>query len=225
MRYRWDPSYPEYRRRPSTPYADIRASDAERAEVADRLSHHFADGRLDQPEFKARLDRAMGATTRGDLDGLCDDLPPPPARRLRRRAATAISSGPWCSWCWSPSSWDRPSPWPTLHGYRQSCWHFSCGVSSADITGGTSRSPRSTTIVGVRGLRPTPTDCRLNERPSTTTDPASGLGSPSDPRQHGSRPLLEADVRQNPPHPRVTAASGPRPNSGAPTRAPTNGTR
>lgn len=89
MRYRWDPIYPEYRRRPSTSDADIRASDAERTEVADRLSHHFADGRLDQTEFKARLDRAMGATTRGDLGGLFDDLPslpteaPPPRRRRR----------------------------------------------------------------------------------------------------------------------------------------------
>ncbi len=94
MRYRWDPIYPEYRRRPSTPDADIRASDAERAEVADRLSHHFADGRLDQPEFKARLDRAMGATTRGDLDGLCDDLPPlpeeAPAPRRHRHLLRAL---------------------------------------------------------------------------------------------------------------------------------------
>ncbi len=91
MRYRWDPIYPEYSRRAAaTADADIRASDAERTEVADRLSHHFADGRLDQTEFKARLDRAMGATTRGDLHGLFDDLPrlpddePPPSHRRRR---------------------------------------------------------------------------------------------------------------------------------------------
>ena len=46
-------------------------------------------GRLDQAEFKARLDRAMGAVTRGDLDGLFDDLPrladdPEPPRPRRR---------------------------------------------------------------------------------------------------------------------------------------------
>ncbi len=57
----------------------IRASDAERAAVADNLSRHFADGRLDQVEFKRRLDQAMEATTRGDLDGLFDDLPPLPS--------------------------------------------------------------------------------------------------------------------------------------------------
>ncbi len=90
MRYRRDPIYPDSSRSaPAVADADIRASDAERTEVADRLSHHFADGRLDQTEFKARLDRAMGATTRGDLHGLFDDLPPlpddgPPPRRRRR---------------------------------------------------------------------------------------------------------------------------------------------
>src|SRR5580698_8511579 len=76
MRYRWDPAYPASGRwMGERADADLRASDAERNEVADRLSRHFADGRLDQIEFKARLDRAMGATTRGDLGGLFDDLP------------------------------------------------------------------------------------------------------------------------------------------------------
>jgi uncharacterized protein DUF1707 len=91
MRYRWDPAYPTSGRRVSS-YADshLRASDTERNEVADKLSRHFAEGRLDQTEFKARLDRAMGATTRGDLDGLFDDLPrlstesTPPTPRRRR---------------------------------------------------------------------------------------------------------------------------------------------
>jgi Flp pilus assembly protein TadB len=91
VRYRWDPAYPSGGRRTSTNAdAHLRASDAERNEVADKLSRHFAEGRLDQAEFKVRLDKAMGATTRGDLDGLFDDLPrlatepPPPAPRHRR---------------------------------------------------------------------------------------------------------------------------------------------
>jgi hypothetical protein len=73
---------------PST--ATLRVSDAERNEVADKLSRHFADGRLDQVEFKERLDAAMSAKTQGDLAGLFDDLPPlatepprPPSRRRR----------------------------------------------------------------------------------------------------------------------------------------------
>jgi Domain of unknown function (DUF1707) len=88
MRCRWDPAYPTSGRRTVTADANLRASDAERNEVADKLSRHYADGRLDQTEFKARLDRAIGATTRGDLDGLFDDLPrladEPQPRRPRR---------------------------------------------------------------------------------------------------------------------------------------------
>ena len=55
--------------------ADVRASDAERSEVADRLGRHFSDGRLDQAEFQARLEQAMEAKKRSDLQGLFDDLP------------------------------------------------------------------------------------------------------------------------------------------------------
>jgi hypothetical protein len=54
----------------------MRISDADRAEVADRLSKHYSDGRLDQAEFNERLDRAMKAKTRADLNGLFADLPP-----------------------------------------------------------------------------------------------------------------------------------------------------
>ena len=69
------------RRRASTADPNLRVSDAERAEVADRLSRHYGDGRLDQAEFSERLERAMSARTHGDLSGLLDDLPPaePPA--------------------------------------------------------------------------------------------------------------------------------------------------
>lgn len=83
MRYRWDPAYPANRRYghgygygpSSSGDSSMRASDAERNDVADRLSRHFAEGRLDPTEFKTRLDTAMSATTRGDLDGLFHDLP------------------------------------------------------------------------------------------------------------------------------------------------------
>ncbi len=59
--------------------------------MAETLSHHYADGRLDEAEFKSRLDRAMGATTRADLDGLLSDLPPldEPSARPRRRSRLA----------------------------------------------------------------------------------------------------------------------------------------
>jgi hypothetical protein len=90
MRYRWDPAYP-MGRRDAIPYdASLRASDDERNAVADKLSRHYAEGRLDESEFKTRLDTAMSATTRGDLHGLFHDLPtlpsepaPPPPRSRR----------------------------------------------------------------------------------------------------------------------------------------------
>ncbi len=90
MRYRWDPAYPMGRREPQVADASLRASDDERNAVADKLSRHYAEGRLDEAEFKSRLDTAMSATTRGDLHGLFHDLPalpsapPPPPPRHRR---------------------------------------------------------------------------------------------------------------------------------------------
>jgi hypothetical protein len=69
----------------------MRVSDADRAAVADRLSKHYGDGRLDQAEFDERIDQAMRAKTQADLSGLFADLPgdeppvAPPARQHRPR--------------------------------------------------------------------------------------------------------------------------------------------
>jgi ferric-dicitrate binding protein FerR (iron transport regulator) len=54
---------------------NLRVSDAERSEVADLLSRHYGDGRLDQAEFEQRMDLAMHAKTYADLNGLMTDLP------------------------------------------------------------------------------------------------------------------------------------------------------
>jgi hypothetical protein len=53
----------------------IRVSDADRNAVAEVLTKHYADGRLDQAEFDERVGQTMAAKTRGDLAGLFDDLP------------------------------------------------------------------------------------------------------------------------------------------------------
>ena len=55
---------------------NMRASDSERSAMAETLSKHFSEGRLDQSEFDERLHRAMSAKTRGELGGLLSDLPP-----------------------------------------------------------------------------------------------------------------------------------------------------
>lgn len=78
-----------FRRRFGYYQPDLRVSDAERADVADRLGRHYSDGRLDQDEFNERVEQAMRAKTQSDLAGLFDDLPPigepaeVPAQRAR----------------------------------------------------------------------------------------------------------------------------------------------
>ncbi|MGA4954949.1 DUF1707 SHOCT-like domain-containing protein [Streptomyces lavendulocolor] len=54
---------------------DIRASDAERERVAERLRDAYAEGRLDMAEFEERLDSAYRARTHGELVPLLRDLP------------------------------------------------------------------------------------------------------------------------------------------------------
>ncbi|HVB46413.1 MAG TPA: DUF1707 domain-containing protein [Streptosporangiaceae bacterium] len=72
--------------------SDMRVSDAERSDVADQLSKHYSDGRLDQAEFNERLERAMNAKTRADFHGLFTDLPDEPAEPApgAQRAAAII---------------------------------------------------------------------------------------------------------------------------------------
>lgn len=93
----WPPPPPWAAGRTGIPEPDLRVSDAERAQVADLLSKHFTEGRLDQSEHDDRVARAMAAKTRGDLAGLLDDLPPvlgPGAQPLevvrRRRGGFAL---------------------------------------------------------------------------------------------------------------------------------------
>jgi hypothetical protein len=62
--------------RASAPQQDLRIGDAERSEMIDTLSKHFAEGRLDEHEMRERVEQATAAKTRGDLSGLLYDLPP-----------------------------------------------------------------------------------------------------------------------------------------------------
>jgi hypothetical protein len=55
--------------------ANIRAADADRERVAERLRAGHAEGRLDMAEFQQRLERCYEAKTLGELSGLVRDLP------------------------------------------------------------------------------------------------------------------------------------------------------
>jgi len=76
----------------------VRASDADRDAVAERLREAHAEGRLTVEEFAERLDAAYEARTHGDLVPLTSDLPdparsgsagPPPAARSGDEALPA----------------------------------------------------------------------------------------------------------------------------------------
>lgn len=72
---------------------DLRISDAERTEVADRLRRAHDEGRLDLVEFDERVRTLWAARTRGDLAGLTADLPSPSPLPARGGVFSATPAG------------------------------------------------------------------------------------------------------------------------------------
>ena len=54
---------------------EMRAADADRQAVADKLKAALDEGRLDLSEYDERLQQAYAAKTYGELEGLLTDLP------------------------------------------------------------------------------------------------------------------------------------------------------
>lgn len=97
----------------------LRASDADRDQVASVLREHHAQGRLTLEEFQERLERAYAAKIFGELDAVVADLPeedlyqlpvpagqhtkPPPRTRgqLLRRRVILVSA--WSTWAFVSS--------------------------------------------------------------------------------------------------------------------------
>ena len=73
---------------------DMRASDAERQDVVERLRAALDDGRLKMDEYVERMGRAYEAVTHGDLVPLCRDLPETTTPAPARRAAPAPAPVP-----------------------------------------------------------------------------------------------------------------------------------
>jgi hypothetical protein len=73
----------------------MRASDAERERTALTLRDAATEGRLTLEELAARLERALTATTRGELERLTADLPadPAPSRGRGTRWIVGIMGG------------------------------------------------------------------------------------------------------------------------------------
>ncbi|MGH3288361.1 MAG: DUF1707 SHOCT-like domain-containing protein [Streptosporangiaceae bacterium] len=67
----------------------VRASDAERDQIAEILRAGYAEGRLNSAELDERLTAAYTAKTRADLDALTSDLPGAVSAATRDQSATA----------------------------------------------------------------------------------------------------------------------------------------
>lgn len=69
----------------SEPATSIRASDADRQRVGDRLQQALAEGRIGLAEFDERIGLAWAARTAEDLAGLTADLPAQPSSPAKRK--------------------------------------------------------------------------------------------------------------------------------------------
>jgi Domain of unknown function (DUF1707) len=72
-------------------HSTLRASDADRDAVAERLRAAAVEGRLEPDELEERLHRALRARTYGELDRLLGDLPG--GRLIAPRPRRAVSAG------------------------------------------------------------------------------------------------------------------------------------
>jgi hypothetical protein len=68
--------------------SSLRASDADRDAIADRLHRAAVEGRLEAHELEERLHLALRARTYGELGRLVSDLP---GRRERRRTGPPLA--------------------------------------------------------------------------------------------------------------------------------------
>ena len=106
---------------------EVRASDGERDAAVIALRDHAAAGRLALDELEERIQAALTATTRADLERLFADLPDTRRPRRRYRAlptgwvwaggltaglvGVAVAGEPWVLWFLFG--------WPCLFGHRK----------------------------------------------------------------------------------------------------------
>ncbi|CAM5630049.1 DUF1707 SHOCT-like domain-containing protein [Streptomyces avidinii] len=79
--------------RPEKPLPELRASDADRDRVAERLRDAVAEGRLDMEEFEERLEAAYTSRTYAELEPLTRDLPAPAGAPVDHPSAAVAE--PW----------------------------------------------------------------------------------------------------------------------------------
>ncbi len=74
--------------------ATLKASDADRDQIAERLRKATAEGRLLAEELEERLEATFSARTYGELDAVVADLPGVTARRRERSRPPALTLDP-----------------------------------------------------------------------------------------------------------------------------------
>ena len=124
---------------------NLRASDADRDQVATLLSTAYAEGRLTREEHDERVEQLMMAKTFDDLIPITSDLVPAPIpgrrRSPRRRAARSRSTPPvpptppdWMSPSSAESPRTRPLAGPAQDPFRWPCsaaWTWTCARRSS----------------------------------------------------------------------------------------------
>jgi Domain of unknown function (DUF1707) len=83
---------------------EMRAADADRQAVAERLTGALEEGRLDLHEYDERLQRAYAAKTYGELKGLLSDLPAAVQRQQPAQFAEVPTTG--VTRRWLAETWD-----------------------------------------------------------------------------------------------------------------------
>jgi DUF1707 SHOCT-like domain len=107
---------------------DLRAGDADRERVAERLRLALDEGRLNLHEYDERLRDAYGARTYGELDALLADLPnvtPPSQSRLVPASSTAVEPGHYPN---ATARWlrDRWASWFNAVAICTGIWGVTC---------------------------------------------------------------------------------------------------
>ncbi|MFG2752549.1 DUF1707 SHOCT-like domain-containing protein [Streptomyces xanthophaeus] len=86
--------------RPEKPLPELRASDADRDRVVERLRDAVAEGRLDMDEFEERLEAAYKSRTYAELEPLTRDLPAAPGTAGPSSAGLPVAAGPGAGTSW-----------------------------------------------------------------------------------------------------------------------------
>jgi hypothetical protein len=112
--------------------SNFRVGDADREAAAAQLRDHYADGRLTLDELNERLDLALAAKTKADLNAVMLDLPPVVTGTPVSTAGPGGQGNSWQgpSWQgprWQGNSWQGDGGGQGSGGWQGAGWHGNGG--------------------------------------------------------------------------------------------------